>query len=206
MGKAKLLEVQSRLGEPCRPSESACDRCHFLCGLHQGTCIPPGNGRAVNGTSSRDAWTPYRTLVRTKPTEGGIAYGPRGLWQRCGHSSQTWGRPRTGRRAAGWMADDREACVMHRSRNGRTASPREREVHLESHVHGKRACVVWEGAEGKGLATAPRPPPTSLEQRTKGSIASTRCWRRPTSSWGRSRVMWWARVGADAAGHRAGRV
>jgi transposase len=56
---------------------------------------------------------------------------------------------------------------MHRSRNGRTASPREREVHLESHVHGKRACVVWEGAEGKGLATAPRPPPTSLEARAR---------------------------------------
>jgi hypothetical protein len=52
---------------------------------------------------------------------------------------------------------------MHLSRNGSSSSHREVEVHLESHVHGKRAGVVWEGAEGKGLETGPRQRPTSLE-------------------------------------------
>jgi hypothetical protein len=41
---------------------------------------------------------------------------------------------------------------MHEGQNGRTSSRHQAEIHLESHVHGKRACVVWGRADEKGLS------------------------------------------------------
>src|SRR5438874_13723339 len=34
--------------------------------------------------------------------------------------------------------------------NGKTSSRHKAQIHLESHVHGKRACVVWGRADEKG--------------------------------------------------------
>jgi hypothetical protein len=39
---------------------------------------------------------------------------------------------------------------MHEGQNGVTSSCYQAEIHLESHVHGKRACVVWGRADEKG--------------------------------------------------------
>jgi hypothetical protein len=89
-------------------------------------------------------------LGRTIRTKHGMPYKARASGVRSGHSSQTWGRPRTRRRAAGWTEASREACEMHEGHNGETSSRHQAEIHLESHVHGKRACVVWGRADEKG--------------------------------------------------------
>jgi hypothetical protein len=39
---------------------------------------------------------------------------------------------------------------MHEGQNGETSSRHQAELHLESHVHGKRARVVWGRADEKG--------------------------------------------------------
>ncbi len=48
------------------------------------------------------------------------------------------------------MEVSREVCEMHEGQNGVTSSRHQAEIHLESHVHGKRACVVWGRADEKG--------------------------------------------------------
>lgn len=54
------------------------------------------------------------------------------------------------------------------------SSHREVEAHLESHVHGKHACVVWEGAEGKGLEMVPRQRPTSRYKVPENAVRVSR--------------------------------
>ena len=93
-----------------------------------------------------------RMLGRTIRAKHGMPYKARASWVRSGHSSQTWGRPRTRQRAAGWMEASREACEMHEGQNAETSSRHQAQIHLESHVHGKRACVVWGRADEKGPA------------------------------------------------------
>ena len=39
---------------------------------------------------------------------------------------------------------------MHEGQNAETSSRHQAQIHLESHVHGKRACVVWGRADEKG--------------------------------------------------------
>ena len=48
-----------------------------------------------------DERTTYRVLLQEDVTKHGIAYGPRGLWRRSAHSSQSVGKPRTWQRGAG---------------------------------------------------------------------------------------------------------
>src|SRR5947199_3433672 len=48
------------------------------------------------------------------------------------------------------MEASREACEMHEGQNAETSSRHQAQIHLESHVHGKRACVVWGRADEKG--------------------------------------------------------
>lgn len=53
---------------------------------------------SVNKGMSRG---PTGHSIRTRVTDGGIAYGARALWQRSAHSSQRWGKPITRRRGTG---------------------------------------------------------------------------------------------------------
>src|SRR5438270_5080656 len=73
-------------------------------------------------------------LGRTIRAKHGMPYKARASWVRSGHSSQTWGRPRTRQRAAGWMEASREACEMHEGQNAETSSRHQAQIHLES-VH-----------------------------------------------------------------------
>src|SRR5438046_77679 len=94
---------------------------------------------------------------RTILTKRGMPYKARASWVRNCHSSPRWRRSSTWRRAVGLTEVYWEACEMHMCYNSQTSNRGNAEVDLESHVHGKRACVVWGRADGKGLSFSTSP-------------------------------------------------
>lgn len=99
---------------------------------------------------SRNEWSAYGMLERIIETKRGMPYKARASWVRNCHSSLSWRRSSTWRRAVGSTDANRKACEMHKCHNGMSSSRRNVELDLESHVHGNRACVVWGRAEREG--------------------------------------------------------
>ena len=123
----------------------------------------PSAGWAVdNEPTEGDGRGTYGTLVRRWLREGGMAYRARAPGPRRCHSSRRSdarpgraGKPCTGRRAPGGRQEGREVVEMP-SADLRDCAPTGEPCAV------KAARTVRGGADGKGLATGPRRPPTPL--------------------------------------------